>query len=132
MQLLHRHPRCRRVPGCRGVVPQRGRQGVRCLKDPTVIAPCRGQGQDRDGGQRVRAPVDRLATSGIEGTVELIQRRGAGTTPSVDRLVGVADGGHAAIGEETGQEPDLRRRGVLELVEQNATVLLAQRRNDLL
>ena len=55
--------------------------------------------------------------------MEGVQGCGAGSSPPVDGLVGVADGGHPGVGEEGGQEADLGHRGVLELVEQDRGVL---------
>ena len=50
---------------------------------------------------------------------ELAQVRGARATPSVDRLIGVADGGHGGAGEELGEQVGLHDRGVLVFVEQH-------------
>ncbi len=67
---------------------------------------------------------------------EVVQVGDRGAAPAVDRLAGVADGGHrvpgaGAAAEQAGQHEALGDRGVLVLVEQHHPVLLAQQPADL-
>lgn len=62
---------------------------------------------------------------------EVVEVGDGGPAPAVDRLAGVADGGHGVAGaraEQSGQQQPLGDGGVLVLVEQDHPELLAQQR----
>ncbi|CAM5593648.1 hypothetical protein SGRIM128S_06307 [Streptomyces griseomycini] len=78
--------------------------------------------------------AERLAGGGAAVGVgevlgEVVEVGDGGAAPAVDRLAGVADGGHrvaGAVAEEAGQQDALGDRGVLVLVEEDHAELVAQ------
>ena len=114
------------VPALGVVGAQGGGDDVGGVEDALVIAPGRGQGQDGRGARGIRPGCRGLGARGVEAGVEGVQGPGAGPAPPVDRLVRVPDGGDASPGEEAGQQEGLGHGGVLELVEEDGGVLLAE------
>ena len=112
-----------RVPVLHDAGAQRLGDGVGDVEDGGVVAPGGRQLQDGGGVGRWYPGGEAGGATGVEALVEGVQGSGARPAPSVDGLVGVADGGHPGVGEEGGQEADLGDRGVLELVEQDGGVL---------
>ena len=96
-------------------------QPVGDLEDAAVGAPTHGQ-RERGGPAAGRR----------EGVGEVEDVGDRGSTPAVDRLVGVTDGGDGVpVAEEPGQHRGLGHRRVLVLVEQDHAELLPLHRPDI-